>query len=45
MLEDYKLEMERQELGEKGRKYVEKHHDHKKIAEDIISLLTENRSS
>jgi len=32
----------RRELGEKGRKYVEKYHDHRKIADDIIKLITEN---
>jgi glycosyltransferase involved in cell wall biosynthesis len=30
----------RQELGEKGRKYVEKYHDSLKIADDFIRLLT-----
>ncbi|MGD0780434.1 MAG: glycosyltransferase family 4 protein [Dehalococcoidales bacterium] len=29
----------RRELGEKGRKYVEKYHDHRKIADDFIRLL------
>jgi glycosyltransferase involved in cell wall biosynthesis len=32
----------RRELGEKGRKYVEKYHDHRKIANDIIELITSN---
>ena len=30
----------RQELGERGRKYVEKYHDHRKIADDYIKLIT-----
>jgi glycosyltransferase involved in cell wall biosynthesis len=30
----------RRELGEKGRRYVEKYHDHRKIADDFIRLLT-----
>lgn len=30
----------RRELGEKGRKYVEKYHDSLKIADDFIRLLT-----
>lgn len=30
----------RQELGEKGRKYVEKYHDASKIASDILQLLS-----
>ena len=30
----------RRELGEKGRKYVEKYHDHRKIAGEFIRLLT-----
>jgi len=29
----------RQELGEKGRKYVEKYHDSRKIANDMLRLL------
>ena len=29
----------RQELGEKGRKYVEKYHDHRKIADDFLNLI------
>lgn len=29
----------RQELGEKGRKYVEKYHDHRKIADDFLELI------
>ena len=29
----------RRELGERGRKYVEKYHDHRKIADDFIRLL------
>jgi glycosyltransferase involved in cell wall biosynthesis len=33
----------RRELGEKGRKYVEKYHDHRKIANDIIELITGNK--
>ncbi len=32
----------RQELGEKGRKYVEKYHDARKIAKDILQLLSGN---
>ena len=34
----------RQELGEKGRKYVEKYHDHRKTAADILRLLTEGKT-
>lgn len=30
----------RRELGEKGRRYVEKYHDSRKIADDIIRLIT-----
>jgi len=30
----------RRELGEKGRRYVEKYHDSRKIATDIIKLIT-----
>jgi glycosyltransferase involved in cell wall biosynthesis len=30
----------RRELGEKGRRYVEKYHDHRKIANDYIRLIT-----
>lgn len=33
----------RRELGEKGRKYVEKYHDHRKIANDFIELITGNK--
>lgn len=33
----------RRELGEKGRKYVEKYHDPAKIANDIIELITGNK--
>ena len=29
----------RHELGEQGRKYVEKYHDHRKIADDYIRLI------
>ena len=29
----------RRELGEKGKKYVEKYHDHRKIADDILKLI------
>ena len=39
LLENPKL---RQELGEKGRKYVEKYHDARKIANQILQLLTGN---
>ena len=38
----------RRELGEKGRKYVEKYHDARKVASDILQLLsgeTENLTS
>ena len=31
----------RREFGEKGRKYAEKNHDHRKISDDIIKLITE----
>lgn len=37
LLDDPEL---RQELGEKGRKYVEKYHDSRKIASDILKLLS-----
>lgn len=30
----------RQELGRKGRRYAERYHDHTKIADDILKLLT-----
>lgn len=30
----------RKDLGERGRKYVEKYHDSRKIADDFITLLT-----
>ena len=40
LLEDPEL---RRELGEKGRKYVEKYHDPTKIANDIIELITGNK--
>lgn len=30
----------RRELGAKGRRYVEKYHDHRKIADDYIRLIT-----
>jgi glycosyltransferase involved in cell wall biosynthesis len=30
----------RQELGRKGRLYAERYHDHRKIADDILNLLT-----
>lgn len=40
LLEDPEL---RRELGEKGRKYVEKYHDHRKIANDFIELITGNK--
>lgn len=33
----------RRELGEKGRKYVEKYHDHIKVADKFIKLLTIGR--
>jgi len=39
LLENPKL---RQELGEKGRKYVEKYHDARKIANQILRLLAGN---
>jgi len=32
----------RQELGKKGRKYVEKYHDAKKVASDVLQLLEGN---
>jgi len=32
----------RRELGEKGRKYVEKYHDHRKIADQVLQLLSGN---
>ncbi len=32
----------RRELGEKGRRYVEKYHDSRKIADDILKLLEGN---
>jgi len=32
----------RQELGEKGRKYVDKYHDSRKIADNILQLLSGN---
>lgn len=35
----------RRELGERGRKYVEKYHDHRKIADDVIRLLTGSNPS
>ena len=35
----------RRELGEKGRKYVEKYHDSRKIADDILRLLSGNTES
>jgi hypothetical protein len=34
----------RRELGEKGRKYVEKYHDHRKIADDILKLITTGKA-
>lgn len=34
----------RRELGEKGRKYVEKYHDSLKIADDFIKLLTTGKA-
>ena len=34
----------RQELGEKGRKYVEKYHDSLKIADDFIKLITTGKA-
>ena len=37
LLENPKL---RQELGKKGREYVEKYHDSRKIADDILQLLS-----
>jgi len=40
LLEDPEL---RRELGEKGREYVEKYHDHRKIANDFIELITGNK--
>jgi len=33
----------RRELGEKGRKYVEKYHDSRKIASEFVKLLTRNK--
>jgi len=39
LLENPKL---RQELGEKGRKYVEKYHDAREIANQILQLLAGN---
>ncbi len=39
LLENPKL---RQELGEKGRKYVEKYHDSRRVAADILELLSGN---
>jgi hypothetical protein len=33
----------RRELGEKGRRYVEKYHDSSRIASNIIELLTSNK--
>lgn len=30
----------RQELGEKGRRYAERYHDHRKIADDVLRLIT-----
>jgi glycosyltransferase involved in cell wall biosynthesis len=33
----------RQELGRKGRIYAERYHNHRKIAEDILRLLTEDK--
>lgn len=32
----------RRELGDKSRRYVEKYHDYRKIADDIVKLITEN---
>lgn len=34
----------RQTLGEKGRRYVEKYHDHRKIANDYIRLITKGEA-
>jgi len=34
----------RQKLGEEGRKYVEKYHDHRKVADDILALLNKEKS-
>ena len=34
----------RQELGERGRRYVEKYHDHRKIADDFIRLITKGEA-
>lgn len=42
LLEKPKL---RQELGKKGRRYVEKHHDHRKIADEYIRLITTGEAS
>jgi len=35
----------RRELGEKGRRYVEKYHDSRKIASEFLKLLTRNKPS
>ena len=35
----------RRELGEKGRKYVEKYHDYRKITDNILKLLTGDKSN
>lgn len=37
LINDYEL---RKSIGEKGRKYVEKYHDHTKIAEILINIYT-----
>lgn len=37
LLDDHQL---RRELGEKGRKYVAKYHDHRDIADQLVRLLT-----
>jgi glycosyltransferase involved in cell wall biosynthesis len=35
----------RQELGEKGRKYVEQYHDSRKVASEFLELLTRDKPS